>query len=425
MKKLFIVLLAVSLCSEIYSQGPWVLQIVPSPVRPLYSVNAVDANIIWACGEQGTVLYTSNGGANWLFRGGGTLGNNTVYSIAGFGGANAICAVNNAQYGSIYRTSNAGLTWTEVYSQMGGFINAVKVTSVFSSIAYASGNPVSGRWLILRTTNGGISFDTTSRRLFQSGGEMGWPNSMEAVGNTIWLGTNNYRIYRSTNGGLTWYAAAVNMQNTYSIVFNGTYGFAVGDLGYFSTNGGISWIQNPNMPGSGVFHAVANTGTNYWYGRSDEIFYSSNSGASFFIQYASPSNGIFRQLSFITSASGNILSTVRGWGITNTGEMAHYSDPFGIIKISSEVPQSFQLFQNYPNPFNPETKIRFNVPYSSFITINVYNAQGEEISKLVSSRINSGSYEVSWNASAFSSGIYFCKLTTSKFYEVRKMILIK
>jgi photosystem II stability/assembly factor-like uncharacterized protein len=424
MKKLFIVLLAASLCSGISSQQ-WVQQVVPSPVRPLYSVNALDANIVWACGEQGTVLYTSNGGANWLFRGGGALGNNTVYSIAGFGATTAICAVNNVQYGSIFRTSNAGLNWTEVYSQQGGFINTVKVTSVFSSIAYACGNPVSGRWLILRTIDGGITFDTTSRRLFQSGGEIGWPNAMEAIGNTIWLGTNNFRIYRSTNGGLTWYAAAVNMQNTYSIVFNGVNGFAVGNLGYYSTNSGTNWTPMPSLPGSGEFHAVANTGTNYWYGRSDEIFYSSNSGASFFLQYTSPTNGTFRQLSFITSASGNILSTVRGWGITNSGEMAHYSDPFGIIKISSEVPQSFQLFQNYPNPFNPETKIRFNVPYSSFVTINVYNAQGEEISKLVNSRLNTGSYEVNWNASAFSSGIYFCKLTADKFYEVRKMILIK
>lgn len=424
MKKLFIVLLTAALCQEIYSQQ-WVQQVVPSPSVPLYSVNAVDANVVWACGEQGTVLYTSNGGANWLFRGGGALGNNTAYSIAGFNAATAICAVNSTQYGSIFRTSNAGLTWTEVYSQMGGFINAVKVTSVFSSIAYASGNPVSGRWLILRTTNGGITFDTTSRRLFQYGSEMGWPNAMEAIGNTIWLGTDNYRIYRSTNGGLTWYAAAVNMQNTYSIVFNGANGFAVGDQGYYSTNGGISWIQNPNMPGSGEFHAVANTGTNYWYGRSDEIYYSSNNGSSFSLQYTSPTNGTFRQLSFITSAPGNILSTVRGWGITNSGEMAHYSDPFGIIKISSEVPQSFQLFQNYPNPFNPETKIRFNVPYSSLVTINVYNIKGEEISKLASSQLSEGSYEVNWNASSFSSGIYFCKLTADKFFEVRKMILIK
>ena len=425
MKKLFIVLLTVSLCSEIYSQGPWVQQVVPSPIRPLYSVNAVDANVVWACGEQGTVLYTSNGGTNWLFRGGGALGNNTAYSIAGFGGANAICAVNSAQYGFIFRTSNAGLNWTEVYSQQGGFINALKVTSVFSSVAYASGNPVSGRWLILRTTNGGITFDTTSRRLFQSGGEMGWPNAMEAVGNNIWLGTNNFRIYRSTNGGLTWFAAAIVTQNTYSIVFNGTNGFAVGDLGYYSTNSGISWAPMVNLPGSGEFHAVANTGTNYWYGRSDEIFYSSNSGSSFFLQYTSPTNGTFRQLSFITSASGNILSTVRGWGITNSGDMAHYSNPFGIIKISNEVPQNFQLFQNYPNPFNPETKIRFNVPYLSFVTIKVYNIKGEEISKLVGSRFNSGSYEVSWNASSFSSGIYLCKLNADKYYEVKKMILIK
>ena len=141
MKNLPLILLLAALCSEIYSQQ-WIQQVLPAPVRPLYSVNAVDANVVWTCGELGTVLYTSNGGANWFSVGGGALGNNTAYSIAGFGGSTAICAVNNAQYGYIFRTSNAGLNWTLAYSQQNGFINAVKVLS--SSIAYASGNPVAG-----------------------------------------------------------------------------------------------------------------------------------------------------------------------------------------------------------------------------------------------------------------------------------------
>ncbi len=97
----------------------------------------------------------------------------------------------------------------------------------------------------------------------------------------------------------------------------------------------------------------------------------------------------------------------------------------GITPTGSSIPNSFALYQNYPNPFNPVTKIKFDVPKSSFVTLKIYDVSGREVLTVTSAQINSGSYSYEWNASAYASGIYFYKLETKDFTSVKKMILIK
>jgi hypothetical protein len=86
---------------------------------------------------------------------------------------------------------------------------------------------------------------------------------------------------------------------------------------------------------------------------------------------------------------------------------------------------SFELRQNYPNPFNPSTTIRFAIPKESFTSLEIFNALGEKISTLVSEILSEGDYRYSWNARGFPSGIYFYKLSSGTFTEIKKMILIK
>ena len=86
---------------------------------------------------------------------------------------------------------------------------------------------------------------------------------------------------------------------------------------------------------------------------------------------------------------------------------------------------SFELMQNYPNPFNPSTTIRFAIPKESFTSLEIFNALGEKISTLVSETLSEGTYRYSWNSVGFPSGIYFYKLSSGTFTEIKKMILIK
>ena len=85
----------------------------------------------------------------------------------------------------------------------------------------------------------------------------------------------------------------------------------------------------------------------------------------------------------------------------------------------------FELYQNFPNPFNPTTNIRFDIPKSSFVKLIIYNSLGKEIEILVNQKLKLGSYTVDWNASDYSSGVYFYKLITDEYINVKKMLLVK
>jgi len=96
-----------------------------------------------------------------------------------------------------------------------------------------------------------------------------------------------------------------------------------------------------------------------------------------------------------------------------------------VNRISSEVPEKFSLSQNYPNPFNPGTIISFQLPTTNYINLTVYNLVGKEVAVLVKEQLSAGIYNIEWNASAYPSGIYFCKMKTNGFSQTIKMLLTK
>ncbi len=88
-------------------------------------------------------------------------------------------------------------------------------------------------------------------------------------------------------------------------------------------------------------------------------------------------------------------------------------------------PEKFELSQNYPNPFNPVTKINFSIPKQSHVTLKVYDVLGKEIATLVNEVKTSGTYNIDFNASNFSSGVYFYKIEAGEFSDIKRMMLIK
>jgi len=89
------------------------------------------------------------------------------------------------------------------------------------------------------------------------------------------------------------------------------------------------------------------------------------------------------------------------------------------------IPSMYSLHQNYPNPFNPVTRIKFEIPKSSFVNFTVYDILGREVAKLVNDNLKAGTYIYDWNASQYPTGMYFYKLTADNFTDVKKMVLIK
>lgn len=97
----------------------------------------------------------------------------------------------------------------------------------------------------------------------------------------------------------------------------------------------------------------------------------------------------------------------------------------GVKLISEELPKKYELMQNYPNPFNPATKIQFAIPKNDNVSIKIYDVLGREVMTLVNEKLVAGSYEYNFNGSALSSGLYFYRMTTSSYSEVKRMMLVK
>ena len=88
-------------------------------------------------------------------------------------------------------------------------------------------------------------------------------------------------------------------------------------------------------------------------------------------------------------------------------------------------PTVFKLYANYPNPFNPSTTLRYSIPEASFTSIKIYDALGNEVSSLVNETKSPGTYEVEFNATDLSSGIYYYTLQAGSFIQTRKMVLLR
>jgi hypothetical protein len=101
------------------------------------------------------------------------------------------------------------------------------------------------------------------------------------------------------------------------------------------------------------------------------------------------------------------------------------SPSVGVKEPQNNLPTKFELYQNFPNPFNPATTIQFDIPEASFVTLKLYNILGQEVAMLVNEKKDAGKYQVIFDGSKLSSGVYFYRLTASDFIKTKKLLLMK
>lgn len=351
-------------------------------------------------------VYTStDNGATWL----SNLDHPGISSLAVNG--------NNIYAGSyqlgFFRSSNSGAMWEQVSSN----------NYFFNSLAVNQGYIFAGMFLnipnqnyIFRSSNNGTNWQQT-------------PIQRDAYcikinGNNIFAGTSGNGVYLSTNNGTNWLQTSLDTGTVGSLAFVGNNVFAgvtdypsgIGGI-YVSSNNGAGWsrIFSDNSYGFNI----SAIGTVLFAGSSNGIFVSTNNG----INWQQKNEGLPNPLPIINNfvISGNfvLVSTSKSVWRRAAGEL------IGIEPISTEVPEEFRLYQNYPNPFNPETKIKFNIQKAGFVTLKIYDYLGKEISVTVNQTLQPGIYEVPFNATGLSSGVYFYKLTTKEFTETKKLMVIK
>ncbi len=391
------------------------------PISPIHG---------WVCGNNGTVLKTTNEGTNWINVSAGIPASVNLTTILGYNNSfsRAItCGVNSTNQAVVYYTSNGGLNWQNTFTQLNGNIYGfVELGGQDNTLLI--GKPVGGRWSLWRSTNQGISWDSAGLFLAQSGSETGFNNSVYGIEGKVWFGTNNSRIYYSNSNGTSWSQQSTAPEvNTSTIWFQYLltdlstigYGLAGSSSLVKSTNLGTSWLP-VSTTGAGNITGIAGSPSQFvksWYSKEDKI-YTGSTGTNWGLEYTAP-NGLY------TNLSNNKLGSPNVWGVRNNGGISRNTGTIGINTISSEIPNHFSLSQNYPNPFNPATNFEFQIPKTGFVNLTIYDATGREVAILVNGEMKPGAYKADWDASNFVSGVYFYKLSAGDFSETRKMVLIK
>ena len=153
-----------------------------------------------------------------------------------------------------------------------------------------------------------------------------------------------------------------------------------------------------------------------------------SAGSEIWVQvYNGASDGSDIASALFTDANDNVYVTGYSYDGPNSVDYVtfKYSQTVGINQISGSIVNGYELKQNYPNPFNPVTNLEFGISESGFVSLKIYNELGREVSTLVSTRLNPGTYKYSFDASNLTSGLYFYKLETKSYSATKKMLLIK
>ncbi len=152
---------------------------------------------------------------------------------------------------------------------------------------------------------------------------------------------------------------------------------------------------------------------------SGNIYKTTNGGYNWIAQSVYPGNS-FYSLSFVNELTGYAGSMDgRIFKTTNGGSVF-------VSNISNKIPDRFELGQNYPNPFNQSTVFNLQCSKKSDVCLKVYDAAGREVQTLVDETLAPGTYQVRFDGSGLSSGLYYyCMTAGGKYTSVKKMIMIK
>jgi photosystem II stability/assembly factor-like uncharacterized protein len=386
-----------------------------SPVTTaLYSVSAVSNDVAWACGAGGKVVRTTNKGVTWTNVSGNLPTAYSFYAIYAWDANIALATASPAAGDYVYRTSNGGVNWTQVFNLAGGFGNGLWMTD--ANTAYHVGDPVGGNWMLKKSTDGGVTWTDWATVASTAAG---WNNAFMMVGNNVWMGTNaNYLMY-SSNLGVNWSQQTTTFTNQYAVWFNNAnVGLCAYNALNVTTNSGTNWsaLTSPLTANAG---GITGLGSEWWVApQSTAVYFSGNNGSTWATQYTAP-DGAFYHITY--SRTGNTV-----WGVRSNGKISRYGTPLtGITPVTVNVPDNYSMLQNYPNPFNPVTKIEFAIPKSGLVLLKVYDLLGREVASLVNAEKNAGSYIVDFDASNLTSGIYFYKLEVNGYTDVKKMTILK
>lgn len=316
-------------CFSGLTSAQWTEQ--TSPVTSLlYSVSAVNDNVVWACGAGGVVLRTIDAGNTWSQ----TASPNSAIDLFTIQGIDALTAIvgGSGATAFAYKTIDGGATWTQTFSQAGGFIDALKAFNGFPGAYGLLGDPVGGRWTQFVSLDYGSTWDSTGFYNPAAPGEAGWNNSFFAATPSLfsWFGTNNTKVVQAFANGTYAYLPTPGLTNSFAIWGNDNSRLMTGgdNIMLYSADGGASWA-NANAIGTGDIAGIVGHASRWWYARGSSIYFSINNGGSWVTDYTA--TGIYFHMTI--SLRGRYL-----WAVRDNGGISRYESDIPLpVELSSFV----------------------------------------------------------------------------------------
>ncbi|MCX6164402.1 MAG: T9SS type A sorting domain-containing protein, partial [Ignavibacteriae bacterium] len=138
-----------------------------------------------------------------------------------------------------------------------------------------------------------------------------------------------------------------------------------------------------------------------------------------------PSQPLGTKIYYYISATSNNSKTITKPLPAPSGNFRFTITTPSIVSNGNLQVNDFKLEQNYPNPFNPYTSIKFSVPKDGNVLFKVYDISGKEVSNYFNGYLKAGMYTMQFDGSSLASGVYFYKLSTKDFSDVKRMLLVK
>jgi len=298
----------------------------------------------------------------------------------------SVFIVNNYVYAGklngVFRSSDWGTTWVNINNEIPTNHSNVR------SFAYSNGFLFAGvdsnsKIRIFRSSNFGDNWTRVSQDITQNG----IPYSLYACENLVLCGTAS-GVYKSINYGANW------------VLIPGING----NIGLF----GFASVGTKN-----IFISAWNYG----------VYISNDYGQTFSLSNEGLNTNL--QCTALHKFGNYIFLGTNPYTLPCKIHRRPISEVIGIRNISTEIPNDFKLYQNYPNPFNPLTNIKYQITNNKFVTLKVFDLLGKEVATLVNEKQQPGIYEVSFDGSNLTSGVYFYRIQAGDFIQVKKMVLVK
>lgn len=434
--KSYCILIAILLQIPSYPQGTWEKINVPTG-QFLRSISFTDSLYGWVAGDSGTIIHTTDGGKSWTVQGSKSADDiaSVFFIDRNLGWASAQNYLTPPFGTHLLKTTNEGTNWDTVpFPYPDVFINCIWFRDPMNG--WMAGSPNA----ILKTTDGGSTWtraaiDTSTlafmpvMRIKFYDEKWGYAcGGIHDVAGVIW---------RTNNGGDLWYAIdpsdapadeiyELHLFDSLKVLGAGGDPDFSGGVAMISTkDGGLNWDYKETGFQGNAFDIDFRNDKEAWapLGPQRQFIFSKDSGITWKLIPTPDSTWIYTMA---------FTDSLHGFAAGRYGAMLKFKPEItGSVEPGTELNKNgITLYQNYPNPANSSTTIKFKVPstgkfQNTVIQIKLFDVFGKENATLVNKTFSSGEYNVVFDVSGLTGGVYFYQMVAGTFSISKRMILIK